>query len=312
MLIKPSSHRRLIQTFPLLVGVLFPSLLLAQINGSSESKAPQSSQQSAASVGVTVVFLPTTPDIARRRDTTDAAGNTIEAKSYSVLDSQFHLDFQMNRSEDFSSAIRASLGFRNAFDRMDSEYPSTEYTGYLLAYRQNLSKNFLLDLRFLDRRSDGLRLTSKHYSIEASLSFEISDSLGESKSSLVSLRVQPNIAASKTYGDDAQDIYDPRWGAGAEIKYLSRDGAGFPIAFAIEGLFQRTMGYRLDGQDHGGAGLMTVIPKIESMMSQQLWVGAYVNVPTLRPVGREESFNDPSLPGLYGHSAGFYVKSMSF
>ncbi len=299
------------QAWLALAGLVF-SNAPAQISGTSTAESPSSSQQSSASVGVTVGFLPSVPDIARRRDPTDAAGNAIEAKSYGTLDSQFHLDFQLSRSEDFSSALRASLGFRNAFDRMDSEYTSTEYTGYMIAYRQNLLKNILLDVRFLDRQSQGLRLISNHYAVESSVAFEISDSLGEAKSSIISLRVQPNVGVSWTYGTDSNDVYDPRWGVESEIKYLSIDGAGFPIAFSIEGIFQRSLGYRLDGVDHGGSGLMTIIPKIESMMSQQLWIGAYVNVPTIRPAGREESFNDPSLPGLYGKSAGFYIKSMSF
>jgi hypothetical protein len=280
----------------------------------SENAAPAKfSKTSMASLGVTIDFFPNVADISRRRDPlTDSLGNPVKSEPYSLLDSRFHLDFTWIQTENYTGALRASIQFRNAFERVDPEYPSTEYGGYSLSFVQKFGKYFQWLIQYHDRQSAGLRLVSSHRAIQNSVFFETAENTANGKASLFYLKVGPNIVFTKTYGYDRKDIYDPSWGVHAKMRLQTTDPMGYPIAFAVEGQFQRIMGYRLDNVDHGGSGLMTITPEIESMLSNDLWVGAYYHIPTLRPAGREESFNDPTLPGLYGQSGGFFVKSTSF
>ncbi len=296
----------------LFLGLLIHASLAQTQEGATATTVAPDARHSIASLGVTVDWLPNVPDIARRRTPRlDEIGNEVAVENFSVLDSRFHLDFVLFQTANYLGALRASIIFRNAFEREDPVYPSTEYGGHEFSYLQRFGRFFSLKTQYADRRSQGLRLMSSHHALMNEFLFEIAEDLGKSKDQLY-LKVGPNITLAKTYGLDRNDIYDPSWGAVAKIRYQTTDPLGFPVAFAVEGLFQRIMGYRLDGIDHGGAGLMTITPEIEYMLSKELWIGAYAHIPTLRPLGREEAFGNGGLPGLYGHSGGTYIKSTSF
>ncbi|MEO5668475.1 MAG: hypothetical protein ABIR96_10480, partial [Bdellovibrionota bacterium] len=256
------------------------------------------------------------PDLRYKRDVyEDLFGERkpVPAQRYSFLAQDFDLDFLIQNENGYSSAFSVMLGFRNAMGGNDDSPKGSEFSGFRLMHRQSFGDGrFLSSLGYGLLRSDFLRLTARHHEYRIRLDYVPNpESLDPLKMPFF-VRLGPEAIFAVPTGPDAKDRYGFQWAFHTLFRYQGSIASDMPASFGLETVFSRIASFKIDNKLEGGAGLFTLSPVVELMFVKNLWIALRVNMPVLRPVDREAAFPDPQIPGLYGSSVQFTLRTATF
>jgi len=256
------------------------------------------------------------PDLRYKRDIyEDILGERkpVPAQRYRFISQDFNLDFLLKSEGGYSSAIQVALGFRNAGGGDEESPEGSEFSGYRLSLKQSMAGGRLLSsLGYGLLRSDYLRLHARHHEYRVRLDYVPDPTALNPKDAPFFVRLGPELIYSQTSGADTADRYGLQWAIHALVRYQGALADDMPASLGIESYFSRIDSYEIGDSREGGAGLLALSPVMEFMLMENLWVGLRVAIPLQRPEGREEAFPDAQLPGLYGSSFQFLMRTATF
>lgn len=290
------------------------SLILILSLGTLEIGAQDAPKPLDVSLGADFSLLNNVPDLRYRREVReDLFGNRepVPAQRYRVLNQNFHLNFLLQNDSSYTSGLQFWVGFRNANGGNDASPSGSEFSGWRVLLRQSFFGGYLLNsLGYGSLQSSYLRLTAKHREYQFRLDFVPDPTAQDPSKSPFFVKVGPEIVAA--IGHNPGDTFGVQWGFNMLLRYQTLPIPSLPLSFGLESLFRRHDHYKILGERFRGAGILTLSPQIEWMLVENLWLGFKFHFPVFRPENREEAFSDPELPGLYGNSFQFTVKTASF
>ena len=269
-----------------------------------------------ASLGASFKVIRNVPDLRYARQIiNDFLGDRrpVPDERYSLFSQNFHLEFLLNNSDSYSSALKVDLGFRNRLGASSEGPEGSEFYGYRMALRQNLLDGHLQNtLQYGHRRSDVFRLHARHSEFMTELFYvPVPEAMDPEKFPFY-LKVGVDLLYAMTTNPDKSDSYDPMWGLIIFLRHHLNVGNAVPIALSLDSQFHRILGYKVTGTKHPAAGLVSVSPQLDLMLVENLWLGFQWNLALLRPENREEAFPNPDLNGLYGSSFAVHLKTSTF
>lgn len=320
----PSHKQRIFLPFflqLLLLSCLFSPLVSAQQTLSlddlagSLGAAPPRSGSIPLSMGAELQLINNVPDLSYIRDPQeDIFGDPLPVpeERFTLLNQVFHLEFRLQENVDYSSALKASLGFRNTFRGGDSAPDGSEFTGYRISLRQDfLAGHLQSTLRFGHRRSDFFLLQARHNEAFLRLHYSpvpadlVSESGFNAKLGISMLKAFP-------IEPDQTDFYDLAWAIEASIKKIWMVRELYPISLSLDAALNRIANYRIGSTVYRGARSISLSPRLDIMLVENLWIGFFAHIALQRPEGNEQAFPDVELPGLYGNSVGLSLKTATF
>lgn len=289
-----------------------PSLVGAQITSSEGSgKLPVR-----IALGANFGLFSHVPDLRYRRDVyEDIFGDRkgVPAQRYRFLAQNFNLDFLLQNEGGYSSGLQVAIGFRNAMGGDDTSPQGSEFSGVRLAHKQSFAEGlFLVTFGYGNLRSDLLRLYARHHEYRLRLDYVPNPKALNPMESPFFVRVGPEVIFASPTGEDSSDRYGLQWALNLLVRYQGSLGDDMPASLGLQGLFRRIDFFEIENDREGGAGLLTLSPVAEFLVMQNLWLGLRVDVPVLRPKDREEAFSDAEIPGLYGGTFQFFLRTATF
>jgi hypothetical protein len=270
----------------------------------------------AVALGADFAVFNNVPDLRYKREVIqDIFGNRqpVPEQRYRVLTQNFHLDFLLQTEDSYNSGLQVWLGFRNAFGGDESSPSGSEFSGFRALLRQSFLGGHLLNsIGYGLMRSDFLRLNSRHHEYVIRFDYVPDPAAQDPSTSPFFVKIGPEIILTQRTQSEPSDSYGFQWGINTLLRYQTLPHPKLPLGFGLEALFRRIDRYEILNQRFGGAGLMTLSPQIEWQLVENLWIGFKVHAPILRPEDREEAFSNPELPGLYGSSFQFMLRSATF
>lgn len=299
----------------ILVLCLGPGIILVS-QAQSKENSPQNPLPFRASLGANFRIIRDVPDLRNaRKIKEDIFGDPIGVpeEKYSLLAQDFHLEFLLNNTDTYSSALKVGLGFRNKLGQSSSGPEGSEFFGYRIALRQNFLNGHLQNtLQFGARRSDLFQLYARHSEFLTELFYvPVPEAKDPSKFPFF-LKVGADFLWAPTKAPDNADSYGLTWGAIIFLRRHWNMGGNLPIAISLDTQYHRISSYRVTGTDFPAAGLVSITPQIDLMLVENLWIGFHWQIPLQRPEGREEAFSNSDLAGLYGSSFNFNLKTSTF
>jgi hypothetical protein len=300
---------RIVVTSALALVGLLSAGLRAQSSDGAGAKLPFR-----VALGTQFGLLSNVPDLRYRREVyEDIFGERkgVPAERYRLLTQNFNLDFLLQNEGGYSSAFQVALGFRQTMGSPDPA--GSEFSGFRLAHKQSiLSGRILASLGYGLLRSDFLRLAARHHEFRVRFDYVPDPTSLDPAKSPFFVRVGPELIAAVPTGEDRADRYGLQWAVHALVRFQGAFGEDLPASLGLQGLFRRISNFTLDGQQEGGAGVLSLSPVTELMVVENLWLGLRMDVPVLRPEGREEAFSDPEIPGLYGNAYSLFLRTATF
>jgi len=207
-----------------------------------------------------------------------------------------------------SLAFGAAIPMRKLQASDPTVAQGSEMGGYEALGRIRLSREFVLRGGYAQRKSDTLRMHDSHNEYFGKFDFETRSTFASRVA--VSGHGGPEVVMTKGKSTNGVPIeYGPQWGAlgGLSVDLLLTRDAHF--RFSGEFLMRRISSYKVANIEQGGAGLMTITPGVEYLLLDDFWIGAFMELPSARPIGRESVFGNTDLPGLYGKTMGLSLKA---
>lgn len=303
------------------IASLFCYLALAFALSSPSVRAQDSAENTPSqgdlplSMGAELHFIGNIPDLSYiRNPQEDILGDPIPVpeERFTVLNQDFHLELRIQDQENYSSALRASLGFRNTFKGSDNVPDGSEFTGYRVSLRQDfLSGHVQSTLRFGHRRSDFFLLHARHN--EAFFRIHYSPVPKELvRESGFNAKLGVSMLKAFPIGPDSSDFYDLAWAIEASIKRVWLVQGVYPISLALDASLNRIANYRIGSAVYQGARAIALSPRVDIMLVENLWVGVFGHIALQQPEGNEQAFPNVEMPGLYGNTLGVALKTATF
>jgi hypothetical protein len=296
----------------LLLALAVPSLSWSQpLSSEGSGKLPVR-----IALGANFGLFSQVPDLRYRRDVyQDIFGDRkgVPAQRYRFLAQNFNLDFLLQNDGGYSSGLQVWVGFRNAMGGGDESPEGSELSGLRIAHKQSFAEGlFLVTLGYGVLRSDLLRLYARHHEYRIRIDYVPNPKALNPIESPFFVRVGPEVIFASPTGADLSDRYGLQWALNLLVRYQGSFGDDMPASLGLQGLFRRIDFFEIDNTREGGAGLLSLSPVAEFLVMQNLWLGLRLDVPVLRPKGREEAFSDAEIPGLYGGSAQLFLRTATF
>jgi hypothetical protein len=256
------------------------------------------------------------PDLRYRRDVyEDLFGDRkgVPAQRYRFLAQNFNLDFLLQNEGGYSSGLQVAMGFRNAIGGDNTSPEGSEFSGLRIAHKQSFAEGlFLVTLGYGLLQSDLLRLYARHHEYRIRLDYVPNPKALNPLEAPFFVRVGPEVIFASPTGVDRADRYGLQWAMNILVRYQGSLGDDMPASLGLQGLFRRIDFFEIGTTREGGAGLLSLSPVSEFLVMQNLWLGLRLDVPVLRPKGREEAFSDAEIPGLYGGTFQFFLRTATF
>lgn len=246
------------------------------------------------------------------------AGASSSGGAIQILHTEFFMRMMAFDTDVVSSSLFAKLPIRSLTysriptllsneGRLNSQ--GSEMGGYEGGFNLSFFKSIGGEISFADRSSKKLRLFAPAQWITARAFFENREQIGAGLSVGIQLgfRVSEprNIPSSlvsygRQSGIDARIYSDAKWSSDAHFR------------FGAEGNFRRANSFQVIDNELGGGGMASVSPFISYELLRDFWVTARMDMPLLRPVGREDIFGDTAIPGLLGKQGSVVLSASAF